>query len=198
MSVTKKLMQARIALQGKKLSKSGHNKFAGYQYFELGDFIPTVQQIFSELDLCGVVSYGVEFADLTITDIESGSSLTITSPMSTAALKGCHEVQNLGAVQTYIRRYLWVTAMEIVEHDVIDSMTGKDGGKDTGEKVTQTKPTAHDLLVKKLNTAAKNGTKALETAWKALEPLQRKEMAEMLQDLKDAAAMQDAEIATQA
>jgi hypothetical protein len=41
--------------------------------------------------------------------------------MSTAALKGCHEVQNLGAVETYIRRYLWVTALEIVEHDAIDS-----------------------------------------------------------------------------
>ena len=41
--------------------------------------------------------------------------------MSSAALKGCHEVQNLGAVQTYLRRYLWVTAMEIVEHDALDS-----------------------------------------------------------------------------
>jgi hypothetical protein len=46
--------------------------------------------------------------------------------MSTAALKGCHEVQNLGAVQTYIRRYLWVTAMEIVEHDALEATTGKD------------------------------------------------------------------------
>ena len=36
-------------------------------------------------------------------------------------LKGCHPIQNLGAVQTYIRRYLWVTAMEIVEHDALDS-----------------------------------------------------------------------------
>jgi len=47
--------------------------------------------------------------------------LVISSPMSTAALKGCHAVQNLGAVQTYLRRYLWVTALEIVEHDAIDS-----------------------------------------------------------------------------
>jgi hypothetical protein len=30
-------------------------------------------------------------------------------------------VQNLGAVQTYIRRYLWVAALEIVEHDALDS-----------------------------------------------------------------------------
>jgi len=44
--------------------------------------------------------------------------------MSTAALKGCHEVQNLGAVQTYIRRYLWVAALEIVESDVVDASAG--------------------------------------------------------------------------
>ena len=56
-----------------------------------------------------------------ITDLDSGESVKITSPMSSAALKGCHEVQNLGAVQTYLRRYLWVAAMEIVEHDAIDS-----------------------------------------------------------------------------
>jgi len=44
--------------------------------------------------------------------------------MGSAALKGCHEVQNIGAVETYQRRYLWVTAMEIVEHDVLDATTG--------------------------------------------------------------------------
>jgi hypothetical protein len=73
-----------------------------------------------------VVSYGSDIATLTITDTEDGTSLAITSPMSSAALKGCHEVQNLGAVQTYIRRYLWVAAMEIVEHDALDATTGKE------------------------------------------------------------------------
>lgn len=121
MSVHKKLMQARIALQGTRLEKTGLNKFAGYKYFELGDFIPTVQTIFDGLGLCGVISYGLEVATLEITDTDDGTSLSVTSPMSTAALKGCHEVQNLGAVETYIRRYLWVTALEIVEHDAIDA-----------------------------------------------------------------------------
>lgn len=124
--VYKKLMAARLKLQATKLNKSGHNKFAGYKYFELGDFLPTIQNIFSDLGLCGIISYGSDVAMLRITDTEDGSSTTICSPMSTAALKGCHEVQNLGAVQTYIRRYLWVTAMEIVEHDALDSTTGKD------------------------------------------------------------------------
>ena len=123
-NVYTKLMQARLKLQNTKLEKSGHNKFAGYKYFELGDFLPTVQNIFNELGLCGVVSYDTDLAKLTITD--GTDSIVITSPMGSAALKGCHEVQNIGAVETYQRRYLWVTAMEIVEHDVLDATTGTD------------------------------------------------------------------------
>jgi hypothetical protein len=119
--VHKKLMQARMLLQNAPLKKSGHNKFAGYSYFELGDFIPTINAIFNEVGLCGVVSYDSEIASLTITDIDDGTSLVITSPMADANLKGCHPIQNLGAVETYTRRYLWVTAMEIVEHDALDS-----------------------------------------------------------------------------
>jgi len=126
MNVYKKLMQARIDLQNTTLSKSGHNKFAGYKYFELGDFIPAIQNIFNGLGLCGTISYTNDMATLTIVDTTDGSKIEITSPMSSAALKGCHEVQNLGAVQTYIRRYLWVTALEIVEHDAIDSSAGAD------------------------------------------------------------------------
>ena len=124
MGVQTKLMQARLKLQETNLTKSGHNKFAGYKYFELGDFLPAIQRIFAELDLCGIVSFGKELATLTITDTKDNSKVEITSPMSTAALKGCHEVQNLGAVQTYIRRYLWVSALEIVEHDVVDASAG--------------------------------------------------------------------------
>jgi hypothetical protein len=120
-------MEARIALQSTKLTKSGKNKFAGYNYFELGDFLPTVQEIFSRLGICGVVSYGVEQAVLTIYDCENpDDKILVSSPMSSAALKGAHEIQNLGAVQTYLRRYLWVTAMEIVEHDALDAVLGGD------------------------------------------------------------------------
>jgi hypothetical protein len=119
-------MAARLELQGRKLNKSGHNKFAGYKYFELGDFLPSIQEIFAQQGLCGVVSYLPDVAVLTITDMDDGTYIHVNSPMSSAALKGCHEVQNLGAVQTYLRRYLWVTAMEIVEHDALDATTGSE------------------------------------------------------------------------
>lgn len=121
MSVHKKLMQARIQLQGTKLTKSGKNKFAGYSYFELGDFLPTIQDIFHQIGLCGFVSFGKDLATLTITDVDGGGEITITSPMAEANLKGTHPIQNLGAVETYNRRYLWMAAMEIVEHDILDA-----------------------------------------------------------------------------
>lgn len=121
MPVQKKLMQARILLSSKELKKSGENKFAGYKYFELGDFLPHTMEIFYDLDLSSVVSFSQDMASLTITDHEDNTSICITSPMAEANLKGAHPIQNLGAVQSYQRRYLWLAAMEIVENDIIDA-----------------------------------------------------------------------------
>ena len=122
-SVYNKLLTARIKLQSTKINKSGMNKFVGYSYFELGDFLPTIQNIFQEVGLCGVISCNSELASIDIIDTETGDKLTITTPMGSASLKGCHEVQNIGAVITYQRRYLWMLALEIVEHDILDAQT---------------------------------------------------------------------------
>lgn len=122
MNVYQKLNAARAKFHSIELKKSGHNKFAGYKYFELGDFIIPALDIFKEFGLTGIISFGKETADMRIVNNEKPEEvILIESPMSSAALKGCHEVQNLGAVQTYLRRYLWVAALEIVEHDALDS-----------------------------------------------------------------------------
>jgi hypothetical protein len=128
MNVYKKLNLARAKFHQAPLKKSGLNRFAGYKYFELGDFVIPALNIFDECGLTSIITFGEQVAEMRIVNNEDTSeSIYITSPMSTAALKGCHEVQNLGAVQTYIRRYLWVAALEIVEHDALDSTTGKKG-----------------------------------------------------------------------
>lgn len=124
MTIYKKLQEARIRLQATPLNKSGVNAFAKYSYFELGDYLPQIQAIFNDVGLTGIVSFGIELAELNIFEHEGDGKITITSPMSSAALKGCHDVQNLGAVQTYQRRYLWQSALEIVEHDALDATTG--------------------------------------------------------------------------
>jgi len=124
MNVYSKLIKARNMLRKLELKKSGHNKFAGYNYFELGDFLPHVQAIFEEVGLCDVIYFDKDMAYMNIFDIEDGSFALFTSPMGSAQLKGCHEVQNIGAVETYQRRYLYVTAMAISEHDALDATIG--------------------------------------------------------------------------
>ena len=124
MKVYKKLVEVRNELQTMPLSKSGHNKFAGYKYFELGDFLPSIQILFKKHGLCDVISFTQDLATMVVYDVEDGSSVTFTSPMGSGQLKGCHEVQNIGAVETYQRRYLYVTALSIVEHDALDAVTG--------------------------------------------------------------------------
>ena len=124
MSIYTKLAKARVQLQEKGLAKSGKNTFSKYTYFELGDFLPEINRIFAEQGLCGVISFTHELATLTIYDSESDGKIEFTSPMAKAELKGCHEIQNLGAVETYQRRYLYMTALEIVEGDLLDENTG--------------------------------------------------------------------------
>jgi hypothetical protein len=127
MNVYQKLNEAREQFHKAQLKKSGHNKFANYYYFELGDFVIPALEIFKQIGLTSIISFGDEIASMTIVNNEEPKEfICINSPMSSAALKGCHEVQNLGAVQTYLRRYLWVAALEIVEHDALDATTGSD------------------------------------------------------------------------
>jgi hypothetical protein len=123
-SIYWKLSAARLMLQEQPLTKSGANKFAGYKYFELGDFLPAIQRIFNEVGLVDVISFTADTATLTLYDSDNGQSIVFTSPMGSANLKGCHEVQNIGATETYQRRYLYVTALAIVESDTLDATTG--------------------------------------------------------------------------
>jgi hypothetical protein len=125
MTIYAKLQAARIELQKMKLRKSGKNSFAGYDYYELGDVLPAINELLGKHGLCTIVSFGSELATMIIVDADDpAQTITITSPMGSAALKGCHEVQNIGAVETYQRRYLYMVAFEITEHDALDATHG--------------------------------------------------------------------------
>jgi hypothetical protein len=122
MSVYKKLQEARILLQNTKLNKSGKNKFAGFSYFELSDFIPQVTEIFNKIGLCGVVSFTADTAYLTVHETEGDGFITFTSPLVMAENAKGQAIQSLGSTHTYFRRYLWLMCMEITENDVIDAV----------------------------------------------------------------------------
>jgi hypothetical protein len=121
MTIYKKLAEAREAFHNMDLKKTGLNKFAGYKYFELSDFLVPGMKCMKAAGLVPVVTFEFDRAVMTIHDLDGKDTITISSPMADANLKGCHPIQNLGAVQTYQRRYLWVCALEIVEHDAVDA-----------------------------------------------------------------------------
>lgn len=179
MSVHKKLMQARLALQNTELKKSGKNKFAGYQYFELGDFLPAIQTICNDVGICGHITFYTDIAILSITDMDDATQfIEFKCPMSTAALKGCHEVQNMGAVLTYIRRYLWTNAFEIVEHDSIDSAKPVD----VEENLTE-----EQLEIAKNNLDEANKRGELKQAFFKLTPAAQEKLREYANQLKKSA-----------
>jgi hypothetical protein len=128
MSVYKKLQKARVLLNASSIKKSGKNKFAGYDYFELGDFIPTVNEIFDNVGLCGVVNFG-EQATLTVYDTDGDGQVTFSSPLVFAENAKGQAIQSLGSTHTYFRRYLWLLALELTEHDSIDSLPQEDKPK---------------------------------------------------------------------
>lgn len=132
MNIYEKLQKMRVELQALNIKKSGKNTYAGYEYFELGDFMPPINQLMQSNGVCSVVSYGAEAATLTLINIEKPEeTITFTSPMANAELKGAHPIQNLGAVETYQRRYLYMTAFEIVEADALDATQGADNANTT-------------------------------------------------------------------
>lgn len=126
-NVYSKLSKIRLELQNRKLKKSGHNKYAGFRYYELGDILPSINELSDKYGILNIISYNKEESILEIIDIDNPESkIEIKSPMSELTLKGAHPIQNLGAIETYQRRYLYLTAYEIVESDYLDAVQGKD------------------------------------------------------------------------
>ncbi len=126
MNIYQKMNEVKIALQAKSLKKSGKNTFAKYDYYELADFLPTLVSLCDGVKIHCAISFTADTATLIITNVEKpDEQIIITSPMGSADLKGCHVVQNIGAVETYQRRYLYCAAFDIVEHDALDATTGK-------------------------------------------------------------------------
>ena len=122
-----KLMEVRVKFHKLELKKSGLNKFAGFKYYELGDFLVPATQLLQEANLCPMISFNNELATMTLINGDNPEEqITFTSPMRDLELKGTNAVQNLGGVQTYLTRYLYIQLLNIVEADVFDSTSGKD------------------------------------------------------------------------
>ncbi len=158
MNIHAKLQAVKVELAALNLKKSG--KQQGRAYYELADFLPQVNVLLQKHNMSTSISFTQESAILTLTDAdEPQSAIQSASPMSTAKLAGCHEVQNLGAVQTYLRRYLYMNMFDIVEADALDAdpAVGKPGNVKPEVKSSEKDGESTRLYNKVMDTAKAKG-----------------------------------------
>ncbi|MDC4249599.1 ERF family protein [Clostridium perfringens] len=146
-NIYQKIQRARVDLQNKDLKKTGYNKYSNYKYFELGDFLPHINDICNEIGLYTEFSYEEKLATLTIYNTENLEEKRIwTTPVEVATLKGCSTIQNIGGTQSFARRYLYMMAFEIAETDVIDGGAVDEDAELGKQKIGQ----AHVLTINSL------------------------------------------------
>lgn len=125
LNVYQKLQKVRIDVQKLNIKKSGKNAYANFSYFELKDFIPPVNELFAKYGLSSNFSIKENCALLYITDTDKlDDFILFESPIADAQLKGCTPIQSLGAVHTYMKRYLYLNALELTEDDLLDKEAG--------------------------------------------------------------------------
>jgi len=127
MSLNESIIKIRVDLQNRKLRKSGKNKFAGFEYFELGDFLPTLNELMLGEKINDVFMVSVDYAELHIVKGDERQMYTIPytqfhTPTNKQGTPSMQDVQYLGALLTYYKRYLYMNAFGITDGEVVDAM----------------------------------------------------------------------------
>lgn len=118
----KKINELRKRVLKADLKKSGYNSFVKFKYYELADFLPTVIELENELGLLSAFSIDNDLARLKVYDTESGEVVEFVSQVRDANVEKMIEVQRLGSIHTYIKRYLYYNYLNLTENDTVDSL----------------------------------------------------------------------------
>ena len=135
MNVRQKLAKARLYFLNQKVTKSGKNMSLEFKYFELEDIVPVAIRIFARVGLTSNTVFNGETATMTIfnTDNREEPGIEFVAPyrevgqiISNKGKEVTNPMQALGSSITYLRRYLWMMALDITEPDDIDANLGAD------------------------------------------------------------------------
>ena len=125
-NIYQKIQMVKESILKENLKKTGENKYAGFKYYELADFTPSIIKLCNEVGLFTKITFSEELATLRIVNTDNTNEIEeYTSPMRNLILKGCNEIQALGGVETYSRRYLYMSAFDIIENDMFDAKSGE-------------------------------------------------------------------------
>lgn len=194
MNVYQKLLKARAMFLASNTQKSGKNMQLAFKYFELDDIVPVATKIFEEVGLISLVSFEGEKAVMQILNTDNPDEIaSFTAPFTTlepivsnTGKKATNEMQALGSSITYMRRYLYMIALDICEPDEIDNGLKADA---TPAPVAPT-PVAPAPVVKPAAPApinlAPQADKPLTNADGNASEIQIKQLKEVLKKLKDA------------
>lgn len=136
MNVRQKLAKARLYFLNQKVKKTGKNFNLEFKYFELEDIVPPALRIFARVGLVSNTVFDGEKATMTImnTDDPAEEGIQFVAPyrevgqiISNKGKEVTNPMQALGSSITYLRRYLWMMALDITEPDDIDATLGSDG-----------------------------------------------------------------------
>ena len=127
-NIYRKLQEARLKLKNENISKSGKNTFTKVGYYTLQDILPPITKVCNEVGITPRITFTKEMATLTIYDWDSEQTIEFTSPMVEQKDSKMNEIQILGSLETYQRRYLLIGAFSIVEEDneVVDNLSYHD------------------------------------------------------------------------
>ena len=105
-TIYKKLMEVQSSL---KANKSRFNKFGGFSYRSAEDILEAVKPLLKQNGLVLVCSdsidNGILTATYTLTDVDSGESVTNSAVAIIGEHKGMSAEQNTGCASSYARKY---------------------------------------------------------------------------------------------
>lgn len=188
-NVYQKLIMARGQFLESDAKKTGKNMHLSFKYFELDDIVPTATRIFAEQGLIGIVNFSTDTATMNIVNTENPEEMiSFVAPfnqiepiVSNTGAKATNEMQALGASITYMRRYLYMLALDICESDSIDG--------EIRLNTVATIPTPAKPVEKKAPSTSverQNVKKELTNNSGNATPLQIKGLKVVLKKLKDA------------
>lgn len=198
LNIYQKLQKARIEIQNAGVKKSGKNTFSHYDYFELSDFLPNINNAMGKYQLTSIFNFTREKATLMLINAEKvAEGITFETPVAISPLKGCNEMQNIGAAQSYARRYLYFMAFEIAENDMLDSdKTKVDEDKELArKKIDPVKASTIKELIQKTSTDEKSLLKYYKIS--AVDNMTNEIFADAMKQLQSKADKMEAKQKTQ-
>lgn len=127
MNLNETIIKIRVELQNSKIKKSGKNRFAGFEYYELADFLPKLNELMLKEKVNDRFTIKDGLAMLELIKGEERQEYTIPfqifpTPLNKNGSPSMQDIQYLGALNTYYKRYLYLNAFGITDGEVIDSM----------------------------------------------------------------------------